>query len=805
MAVAYHRVNAGERLKCRTVARVCQDDAFSGPFQGDDIASPLARSSVSWPPHPSRLLVSCLIVGCMVAMSMLLLLGRLAVRQWPVELELVGGGPVLIVTVEGVSQRVDLTVPLVAVRPAVPVAYRREHQIDGSDSTNMFTFSSRYFSEFGASPYYQFQAWLRDEQRYSRWTGLELMDGAGRVLARQDDPPDEINIPVPTEFRLRINLERPEIPRYLELIDAEERLLFLEVNRNDKYVRVGRQRNQDQSDLARWYFPRGVATPLATLFDLFTRSLALALGLVLVVGVVAALAPAPGCLRWLPGSRTLAVGTALGSVWLLAASWYVATALFERAPHILDAISYLFQAKTFAGGAFWAPPPLVNDAFTIPFATVYQERWFSQYPPGTAATLMLGVLAGAPWLVQPVLAVGAVILATLAVRRQYGPGTALLVLALLVTSPFLLLNAGSFLSHVPALLFAMVAMYAVTRYADRPSARWAALTGLGLALTLLTREMVPILYGATLILTGIVQAAPKRGRTVLLDMLIVGLVFAGGALTYLAFNAAVTGSPWLLPRLAVNGADRWGFGTGIGFYGEHTIASGLVNTEEQLVSLGFTLTGWPFGFALALMALPFLLRRANRWDLAHGSLVGFYVVAYAAYFYHGIAFGPRYYFEALPSMLILIVRGLGALTDTLTSWLLAFGYPQPWWRARQASGLLLAALLTCNLVYFLPRQATLYAGFTGLPGGGPVLDQQIGLEFSGRVSRLENALVVIDEWWLYMAYFAAMNCPRLDCPTIFAHAGDDETREVLRRMYPDRRWYTAVDRRGTLTIEPAAP
>jgi hypothetical protein len=181
------------------------------------------------------------------------------------------------------------------------------------------------------------------------------------------------------------------------------------------------------------------------------------------------------------------------------------------------------------------------------------------------------------------------------------------------------------------------------------------------------------------------------------------------------------------------------------------------------------------------------------------------VVAYAAYFYHGIAFGPRYYFEALPSMLILIVRGFAALTDTLTAWLLAFGYRQPWWRARQAAGLLFVALLCCNHVYFLPRQATLYAGFTGLPGGGPVLDRQIGRDLSGRVPLLENALVVTDEWWLYMAYFAAMNCPRLDCPTIFANVGDDETRDVLRVMYPNRRWYTVTDRRGVLTIEPAAP
>jgi 4-amino-4-deoxy-L-arabinose transferase-like glycosyltransferase len=498
----------------------------------------------------------------------------------------------------------------------------------------------------------------------------------------------------------------------------------------------------------------------------------------------------------------LAVVTAAGLVWFLTASWYVAVALFDRSPHILDAISYLFQAKTFAGGALWAPQPLVYEAFSVPFATLYQDRWFSQYPPGAAATLVPGIAAGVPWLVQPLLAAASVVLLALTVRRQYGQGTAVLVVVMLVTSPFLLLTAGSYLSHVPALFFCALAMFAITYYADRPSAGWAGLAGLGLGLAFLTREIVPILFGSSVVLTGLAQAARVRGRRLLLDLLTLVLTFAVAVVVYCAYNWAVTGHPLLLPRLLTNSADRWGFGQGVGFYGEHTIASGLVNTEQQLVSLGFYAAGWPYGFTVALALLPFLLRRATPWDTAHGSLVLLFMVAYSAYFYHGIAFGPRYYFEALPSLLILTARGATALAETVTRWLLAFGYRQPGWRARQAAGILLASLLACNLLYFLPRQATLYADYSGLPGGGPVLGEWISRDLSGRVPLLENALVVVDEWWYYTLYFAAMNCPRLDCSVIFAHGGDEETRVELRRMYPDRRRYTVVDRHGVLTIVP---
>jgi hypothetical protein len=56
-----------------------------------------------------------------------------------------------------------------------------------------------------------------------------------------------------------------------------------------------------------------------------------------------------------------------------------------------------------------------------------------------------------------------------------------------------------------------------------------------------------------------------------------------------------------------------------------------------------------------------------------------------------------------------------------------------------------------------------------------------------------------------MMYFSALNCPRLDCPTIFAYAGDEQTREALREEFPGRRWYDVRNRTGVLRIEQAGP
>jgi hypothetical protein len=737
-------------------------------------------------------------------MVTLLGLVRLLVSLTPVILTIVGDGETLQVGAEGTARTVAHPRPIVAVRPVAPTAFRREYQIDGSDSTNMLLFDPAYFAAIGESPYYRFQALLREEWRYSVWTNLEVADGTGRVILQVPDPADEAALFVPARFHLTVGLERPEIPRALELIDDRGQTVVVEINRNDKKVRVGPRRPQDGPDLTSWYFPRDAAAPLATLIDLLTRSVVLGLGLLLIVAGVAAVVPA--LVGWRPGRRTLVAAIGAGLAIFLAACGYIATALFDRAPHILDAVAYTFQAKMLVSGMVTAPPPPLKDAFPVPFSTVHEGRWIIQYPPGTALVLALGMLVQLPWLVEPLMTAGAIALIVLAANRQYGTGTALIVLALLVSSPFVLLIAGSFMSHAPALFFASVVLYAATRYAERPSVGWAALVAVGLGLGFLTREIVSVLYGLTVVLAGLATGSQIRGRRIVLDFLVMAVIGGAALGLYLAYNAAVTGDPFLLPRLVVDGRDRFGVGIGVGFYNEHTVAAGLVNIEEQLVSLGFLLAGWPFGFSLAVLLLPFLTWRLKGWDVPYGALVLLYLLAYGAYYYHGIVFGPRYLFEAMPALAILTARGLVALTEHVGGWLAALGFSGGWWRARQATAVVVLALFACNLGYFLPRQATLYANYPGALLNAVVLDDDVlPRDLAGRTSRLTNALVVTDEWWWYMSYFAGLNCPTLDCPTLFALGSGDEMRTKLQQAFPDRAWYNVVLRDGRLTIVPGTP
>src|SRR5205823_3874727 len=110
---------------------------------------------------------------------------------------------------------------------------------------------------------------------------------------------------------------------------------------------------------------------------------------------------------------------------------------------------------------------------------------------------------------------------------------------------------------------------------------------------------------------------------------------------YLLYNKTLTNSLWITPRHLYNPNDVLGFGKGIGFYGQHTLGAGLVNTDEMMTSLTIMLFGWPFYFSLACIILPFLLWKVRQWDILHGCIILLFIFTYIGYFYHGIAYGPR--------------------------------------------------------------------------------------------------------------------------------------------------------------------
>src|SRR5436853_6100545 len=104
----------------------------------------------------------------------------------------------------------------------------------------------------------------------------------------------------------------------------------------------------------------------------------------------------------------------------------------------------------------------------------------------------------------------------------------------------------------------------------------------------LTREQDTILF-VTLVLPGVVLLTKRYQYENWSRWIIPGIVFGATIVLFigitLLFNQALTSNASITPRALNLPYDHWGFGKGVGFYGQHTLAAGFVNMDELLTTL----------------------------------------------------------------------------------------------------------------------------------------------------------------------------------------------------------------------------
>lgn len=754
----------------------------------------------------------------------------------PIDLRIRGEDITLHIDGHDLSLQVQTAPTQVTFAPGSPLL--REYQIDGTDNTNNFTEDAGNVAKMSDQPYFQFQNWMRDARSYSSWRDVagrrDDVRGAQLVPAAfSRGMPASVTLPAGQRIEVSATLMRLEAPAQVVIFCGTNPCGVFTVNRNDRYVRadfVGADGSfATESQI---FFPTQplpfFAENVYLLAHVALWSLVLLGTLVLLHVLAVVVVENVGSRRWSLAYCSASAGSGiLGKPWsspFQGRGWnqvamatvvlsfgftcYVALVQYHAEPHILDASAYVMQAKIFASGWLSAPTPGNLPAFQGPFMVAHDGRWFAQYPPGTSLLLAVGYLARLPWLIEPLLGALALWGVYRLGRAWYGYTTAWLAVFMAALSAFYIYLAASYLSHVPALFFEVYCLLYLTRYA-RNMRRFdllvAAACWCGL---LLTRELTAAIVG--LIAPALIFAFQRRdllaqrGR-LLIDSAAAMAVAIGGCCAYLLYDYAQTGAALITPRMLFSPADHLGFGQGIGFYGQHTVAAGLVNLDELLTSLSIDLYGWPFYLTLALIPLAFVGKRAHRrWDMLCLVLACTFAAAQIAYFYHGIYLGPRYLFDALPFLVLLTARGITNLPRLLID---AARHVRPTTSvvlhatiARVAVVACVGVLLLCNLLYYLPRQLALHANFSGLPATQAV---DVGAIYSMRPAQ---AVVLTDSWSVYNNVLWPLNDPSLRGQTLYAYAPSLDIVGVLRSEYPNRRFYNlvvAVD--GSVHLEPLAP
>ena len=354
--------------------------------------------------------------------------------------------------------------------------------------------------------------------------------------------------------------------------------------------------------------------------------------------------------------------------------------VLEHVPHIDDSVSNLFHAKYFAAGHLYLPASADFESFRMDLTVVRDGKWFGYAFPGWPAALAIGVLAGAPWLVNPLLGGSMILLTHAWTRRRYDHGTANLTVLILAASSWLIFTSAEMMGHpltATLVLLALVAFDRATK-GDAPWVLWSLVAGAAVGLAVLTRAFDGILLAGALAVITLIEGRVIRAWRAILTA---GLVSAAVGALILPYNQAVTGSATYPAHVAWAdehygpGVDVLGFGPNVGISSwpnldplpGHGPADVVLNLNKNLFMVNIDLFGWPMG-SLVFLWLAMGLGRWNRADAVTLAVPAIYIIGYSAfYFSGGPDLGARYWYPILAVFALLSARGIHMVRTALRS------------------------------------------------------------------------------------------------------------------------------------------
>jgi hypothetical protein len=448
-----------------------------------------------------------------------------------------------------------------------------------------------------------------------------------------------------------------------------------------------------------------------------------------------------------------------------------------------DEVLYLFQARYMAQFKLTVPAGPVPGAFSFYMLPYRSDQWYSIFPPGWSTLLSLGVKAGIPWLVNPILAGANILLSYKLVHQLYSRRTARWTVFLLCVSPWYIFMGMNFMSHTLALTLGLASVVALFHSREKSSQWYALLSGALVGALSLVRPYDALIVGFLLIIWEIGFAGNSVNFASI--FLFVAGIFLISVLI-LPYNYGVKGSALEFPLQSYYAnyygpkANALGFGPerGLGWpldaFPGHAPLEALLNAGLNLFSINIELFGWSVGSILLLTI--FLVSggyRSSDWLMmaAIASVIGFYSLYW---FSGGPDFGARYWYLIIVPLVVLSVRGLDVILSKLTS----NGSPRRYSGTRVLSAVLAASIFTV-INYFPWRAVDKYYHYLDMRPDVLALDEEY--EFGKSIVLVQGSS--------HPDYASAWAYNPLDYSApvpIYAWDENAETRAMVLSSYADR-------------------
>ena len=350
----------------------------------------------------------------------------------------------------------------------------------------------------------------------------------------------------------------------------------------------------------------------------------------------------------------------LAALFVFIAANLISWVCFRHIPHINDEIGYLFQAKIFGLGKLYVPSPCARNSFDFTHI-INNGRWYSQYPPGFPAILLLGLAVGAPWIINPLLAACSIFIFYRLGKEIYGESEGRVAAVLGAVSIWFLLTSATMLSHTSSMLVFSLFLLFLFRSLKAPTLFNGLAAGLSLGIAFLIRPYDVVAISIPLVLYfGFLTVRELKLRIRNFSGFLAILLIAGACL--LIYNQLTNGHPLKMGYIVKYGeAHSVGFGRA-GYGAEpHTPDRGAFLVAMNLAAINKYLFGWPLTSLLFLIPFVYPLKEGKKKTIPDLLLLtGFISLAIGMFFYWGsyVLVGARMFFESLPLLLLMTARGI---------------------------------------------------------------------------------------------------------------------------------------------------
>ena len=278
-----------------------------------------------------------------------------------------------------------------------------------------------------------------------------------------------------------------------------------------------------------------------------------------------------------------------------------------------DEAVYLQQAAMLLDGTLFLEPP-VPEAFRPWFFVRAGDTFYPKYAPVPAAMFAMGELVGSARVALAFLAAAATWLTYAVVAEVFDCRRGVLAAAFVVASPLLLIQSAVFLPYLPTAVLNLLFALSYLRADRTGSRRWAAVAGAAIGLAFFARPYTAVLFATPFVLHALrTLRSPDRPR--LLRHGVTAVLGTTGVVAALAYNAYLTGSPFVFPYEAFAPLDGLGFGRRalLGYSVEYTPGLALRTNAEVLWTLfARWVAAGPLGTALAALGLALFFVRIRR-------------------------------------------------------------------------------------------------------------------------------------------------------------------------------------------------